>query len=208
MTNVVLDPQNTFNQLLFKSLCQPPTETDESKKIEICLITNEALEENHIKLSCGHKFNYDALFLEVIQQKKNATYLETQKLARSQIKCPYCRRIQNGILPYRPLKNSVPRNQKCWYVNWPPSLVLKTFNCPAILKYGKRKGQACDKLCCEKYCSRHNKLRIKNSKCKADSLCMVILKSGKRKGETCKCKGKIYDSKHLLWRCGKHIKKK
>ena len=206
--NVVLDSQKSFNELLFESICKNQTETAESKKTEICLITNDILEDKHIKLSCGHKFNYEALFLEVVQQKKKATYLETQKLTRSQIKCPYCRRIHNGILPYRPSAQSTISRQKCWYVNWPPSLVLKAFNCPTILKYGKRRGQACGKLCSEQYCSRHNKPPTKTSNIKAPSLCMVILKSGKRKGQACKCKGKTYDSEHLLWRCGKHIKKK
>ena len=43
--------------------------------------------------------------------------------------------------------------------------------CKAILKYGKNKGNLCNKTNC--------KIHNKDKKCKA------IIKSGKRKGETC-----------------------
>ena len=52
----------------------------------------------------SHLFNYSAIFKEIKNQKKNPTYLETQKLSTKQIKCPYCRNIQNGLL------QSYPRN--------------------------------------------------------------------------------------------------
>ena len=34
-----------------------------------CLITDEKLRKDHIKLKCGHRFNYVALFKEVLFKK-------------------------------------------------------------------------------------------------------------------------------------------
>ena len=92
---------------------------------------------------------------------------------------------------------------KIKFVNWPPSLVIKNYNCAAILKSGKRKNSACGKPCYEKYCPMHikilNKAKINIIKCEA------LLKSGKRKGQKCGCNlnnKKNKDNK----RCGKHLK--
>ena len=74
-----------------------------------------------------------------------------QKLSHYQIKCPYCRTIHNGVLPYR---DNLYQN-KLRGINWPPSKVLKTKKCTAIIKSGKRKGEPCNKWCVGKFCSRH-----------------------------------------------------
>ena len=34
-----------------------------------CLITKMPLEDNHVKLLCGHSFNYEAIYNEVKHQK-------------------------------------------------------------------------------------------------------------------------------------------
>ena len=66
---------------------------------EICLITNEVLEDNYIKLDCFHCFNYIAIYNEVIYQKTKRL-LDNRFLKVNQIKCPYCRTITNNLLPY------------------------------------------------------------------------------------------------------------
>ena len=58
-------------------------DTKKSDKGETCLISNEQLNDTHIKLSCGHKFNYDCILNEIKTQKlKNR--LEIQKLKTKQ----------------------------------------------------------------------------------------------------------------------------
>ena len=85
-----------FNDLLMLELDKP----DEDENV--CLITNEKLKDNHIEFICKHKFNYNPIFNEICKQKMNFikkkqhNYLEVQKLTKYQMKCPYCRKIQNG----------------------------------------------------------------------------------------------------------------
>ena len=163
----------------------------EEKKEEVCLIDGTQLKDQFIELKCSHKFNYISILNEIkIQRKYNN--LETQKLNPYQIKCPYCRIIHNGILPYY----QTLFNAKIRGVNWPPSKVLKTKNCQSILKSGKRKGEKCSKLCINEYCPRHTKIKLAPS----PLVCKVLLKSGKRKGEKCGCKCKKDSEK-----CGRHF---
>ena len=71
-----------------------------------------------------------------------------------------CRHVHKGVLPYKedlyPLKQTG--------VNWPPSKVLKSNHCQAVLKSGKRKGELCGKLCLEDYCPMHFKAIQKQKK--------------------------------------------
>ena len=67
-----------------------------------CLISHEPLDENHVTLTCNHSFNYTALYNEVIKQKTKINTLEITDLKINEIKCPYCRNIQNGLLPKLP----------------------------------------------------------------------------------------------------------
>ena len=60
-----------------------------------CLISGLDLDNEHIKLNCGHTFNYLPIFNEIKKQKQNKSLFETQKLEHKQIKCPYCRRIKS-----------------------------------------------------------------------------------------------------------------
>lgn len=183
---------------------------------DVCLIDGMELEDDYITLSCKHKFNYLSLLHEIISQKQK-NYLETQYIGSYEIKCPYCRHVHKGVLPYKehlyPLKKTG--------VNWPPSKVFKSNHCHAVLKSGKRKGELCGKLCLEDYCPMHFKA-IQKQKEKAQKfikwatetlancteentivtnviLCNAIIKSGKRKGQVCGCKCKPGKSK-----CGRH----
>ena len=146
-----------------------------------CLITNEPLENKYITLQCKHTFNYQPLVNEIIKQKifwikgrKYKNHLETQKLTKYQMKCPYCRTIQNGILPYLPSCKKTP------FVNWPQKYSLKLNKCPYVFKSGKKKNLPCNKPCSFEYCGQHLKLLEKrkninlNVKC-----CQAITKSGK-----------------------------
>ena len=41
-----------------------------NKNDNLCLISSNPLNDNHIELDCKHKFNYSSIFNEVINQKK------------------------------------------------------------------------------------------------------------------------------------------
>ena len=154
---------------------------------ELCLITKEKLEENFVKLSCNHKFNYEAIFYDITFQKKYNN-LETNKLSKYQVKCPYCRNIQNGLIfwkePY----------DKIYNVNWPKSKWYKSNTCKFIFKKGSKKNIQCEYKCYNDFCKKHSY-----------SKCQAIISSGKRKGEICNAKSfKEHDSKNY---CKRHFKK-
>ena len=46
----------------------------------VCLISNNKLDDNHIKLFCGHTFNYESLYKEIVIQKTRKSGLETTRL--------------------------------------------------------------------------------------------------------------------------------
>lgn len=68
----------------------------------ICLITNEPLTENSVTMGCGHKFNYIPLYFDVKNHKQKFNVLEgsSTRLNNDEIRCPYCRTKQQGLLPY------------------------------------------------------------------------------------------------------------
>jgi hypothetical protein len=74
---------------------------NETNKKE-CLITRQELKENSVRLPCNHSFNYDSIFLDILNQKYNKNFLnlESEKLDFFQIKCPYCRTKHDILLPY------------------------------------------------------------------------------------------------------------
>jgi hypothetical protein len=223
---------SNFNDELMKMLEESYNEPDSNS--EKCLISNELLEDNCIKLECNHKFNYKHIYNEVHKQKKNAWHSEVNKVKSVEIKCPYCRNIQKGLLPHR---EGYP---KVKYVNWPISLMMLPDNCIYTFASGKRKGQPCSKKCMGKYCSSHAKIIQKREKKKQEKLekldqlkkiketskkaklntlsvniiipnvqinnCSYIFKRGKNKGFNCSCK-KIYENNLCKFHSKKYIKK-
>jgi len=176
--NYILEGDTNFQNLLMEAICTPDTNTK-----KLCLISNEELEEEYVTLRCKHTFNYIPLFKEIVKQKKNTNILETQKLKQHQLKCPYCRLVQNQVLPY-----NEKLRKKVTGVNWPPSISMLANTCSAILKSGKRAGNSCARACFGKYCSMHKRYTLTNQP--AAAKCSQILKSGKRKGLQCRNKAK------------------
>ena len=170
-----------FNEQLLLLLCQSKEEENTENN---CLISGEPLNDDHVILKCKHKFNYEPLMNELINQKQYSQ-LEIIHLRQYDIKCPYCRHVQNGVIPYNEKYNI----DKISGINWPPSKQYKGNKCCAILKSGKRKGEKCGKSCSGMYCTRH--VPKVNQVETPQFSCMCILKSGKRKGEMCgaKCIG-------------------
>lgn len=174
-------------------------ENDDEKEDELCMITKNNLTDTHIVLDCNHKFNY----LPLLKDMYTRMYLSHEvkclrgfPLNVNKIECPYCRRINNRILPFLKEEYDV----KIYGLN---SLVkddvIQEINIPFYDIY-KCSVEDCHKYCYAGYllpfCMYHlsNKKLIKKHKeerkqqflLENNMLCNVILKSGMRKGEKCK----------------------
>lgn len=143
----------TNNSSFFSLLSEMKNDYNENYE-NICLISNEQLQKDHIKLSCNHTFNYEHIFIEIKQQKTTYNNYEIIKLSNCQIKCPYCRKVHKGILPW---KKDFP---KITFVNWPPKLSFIKKKCTYTFKSGKKKGQTCCKFIdyTSTYCTNHKKI--------------------------------------------------
>ena len=75
---------------------------DEYNSDNKCLITNEPLVDRHVKLTCGHTFNYLPVFNDILNHKTKFNNMESTAgtLKLNELRCPYCRNIQVGVLPY------------------------------------------------------------------------------------------------------------
>jgi hypothetical protein len=74
--------------------------SDNKEEENICLISNEKLTNSFVKLNCGHSFNYLPLYKDLVNQKQKFNSMEITVLKKNEIRCPYCRKTQQGILPY------------------------------------------------------------------------------------------------------------
>lgn len=160
------------------------TDIEEVIEDEICNISGEKLHELHIKLICGHTFNYEPIFHEVKNQKHNKSYYNTLKLKVNQIQCPYCRNVQDKLLPRI-------NEEKSYGVNYPEPYTMKPHKCKYVFSSGKRKNTSCDKLCFGDYCKthkRHSKIKKEISNTSETQYCNRVLISGKNKGKNCSCK--------------------
>jgi hypothetical protein len=98
MDKYIIEGGIDFYNELYKSL-------DDVDDINIsnenfCLITNTALGANFVTLDCGHKFNYEPLFNDIVNHKKKYNNMERCIVKAMNVRCPYCRKIQNKLLPY------------------------------------------------------------------------------------------------------------
>jgi hypothetical protein len=88
-----------FYSELYKSLDKDDNNLDDEN---LCLITNEPLVNLYVTLQCNHKFNYIALYNDIKNHKQKFNALEGHKsqLKSDEIRCPYCRNKQTGLLTY------------------------------------------------------------------------------------------------------------
>ena len=102
MDKYIIEGGLDFYEELYKSLDIEETNEKTEEDNNLCLITNQPLTDNFVKLNCGHKFNYIPLFLDFKNHKQKFNGMEgsSSKLATDEIRCPYCRTKQNGVLPY------------------------------------------------------------------------------------------------------------
>ena len=87
---------------LYKSLDESDDENKIDKEVDTCLIENTPLTEKYVQMECGHKFNYIPLYLDIKNHKQKFNGLEgnSGRLHQDEIRCPYCRQKQKGVLPY------------------------------------------------------------------------------------------------------------
>ena len=124
----------TFAQLLE----QGPGDGDE----DLCLVTAAPLGENHVTLGCGHKFGYEALYAELrlLREWAKRPY-DTNYVTSREIRCPYCRSVTAGVLPYVP--SLIPERTNG--LNGPQSFCIGQQPCGHTLTRGARKGEVCGK---------------------------------------------------------------
>jgi hypothetical protein len=96
MTKYFIEENINFYEELYKSLDKEDTQ----ENLEYCLISSQPLTENYVTMVCGHKFNYQPLFYDILNHKKKFNSMERNHLRSSDIRCPYCRNVQKKLLPY------------------------------------------------------------------------------------------------------------
>ena len=153
-----------FMQFLNENECESNNMSNndsinERKSKERCLISNELLENNAITLACNHKFNFLELYNEVVEQKTKKL-LDNSKLKLNEIKCPYCRTVNNKIMPYfKYYENKLIKG-----VNNPPDLSIVLYECSYIDKSLNKCGKS---ACITKhgiFCNNHFKYTLNEEK--------------------------------------------
>lgn len=102
MKNYNIEGGIDFYGELYKSLDIEENEKKTEDDLMLCLITNKPLTEHYYTMVCGHKFNYLPLYLDIKNHKQKFNGMESHnsKLKQDEIRCPYCRKKQKGVLPY------------------------------------------------------------------------------------------------------------
>lgn len=143
-----------MNNILFNEIINDNEDEDDNNidETKICLITNSLLDNNNIKLDCGHKFNYLPLYNEIIYQKTKKI-LDNSKLKFNEIKCPYCRNITYKLLPFYKYYEI----KQIKGVNYPTNLTMNFNNC----EYIDKKNNKCNNSACITkfgiFCNKHLK---------------------------------------------------
>jgi len=173
-----------LKQLNQSSIPSPIPQTTDSNN-NVCLITNEALNPFHVTLECGHKFNYEPLYQEVLRQKgRVGMHHYFEKIGMNQIKCPYCRNINNALLPF--IGNTPhPIIKRLLAINAPASMCMAGVPCNAkqcsvnaFYEHGERY-----------YCYRHYQSTLKSDAKQAvqnKTRCVAQTQTGKNKGKQCR----------------------
>jgi hypothetical protein len=164
-----------------------------------CLITNVPLNLFHVALECGHKFNYEPLYQEVLRQKgRLGIHNYHEKIGIYQVKCPYCRTLTNRLLP---CVGQHPVIKRLVGVNAPAAMCMPGIECSHHIKCEVNAFYEHES---KPYCLRHYKIALKTkpkpastkpkskskSKSKSESesdpaKCAAEIQTGKNKGRRC-----------------------
>ena len=176
---------------------QQPDPNPEQSHENTCLITNDPLNAFHVTLVCGHKFNYEPLYQEVLRQKgRFGMHNYYERIGMHQIKCPYCRTLTNNLLPYIGVHPTIKRLTG---VNAPASMCMPGVAC-------SHNDNACGATAfyehdSKPYCLRHVKSASKSKS--TTKQCSAEIRTGKNKGQQCSLIAIQSDSPPL---CKKHSK--
>lgn len=199
-----------FSQLksmltLSESSCNVNTNSVVESEENCCLLTKEPLKTIHIVLECGHKFNYLPLYREIIAQKIKCVSYNSYPLKSNQIKCPYCRNIQDKLLPYLQYDGV----KKMLHVNHPSKMSMTSQPCMYNANNYKninsksKKTIVCKECAIDVYngtyvCKKHcdflsltmpsettTTTLLSPTVSSSPSKCGVILRYGKNKGKPC-----------------------
>jgi hypothetical protein len=157
-----------------------------SNSNNLCLITAEALNPFHVTLECGHKFNYEPLYQEVLRQKgRVGMHHYFEKIGMSQIKCPYCRNMNNALLPF--IGNTPhPIIKRLIGINAPASMCMAGVPCSANTCSANAFYEHGECF----YCYRHYQSAIKTEAKQAmqtsKTRCVAETQTGKNKGKQCR----------------------
>jgi hypothetical protein len=169
-----------YNQIMLNN---NDNNDNNNNNINICLISNEPLTANYVSLKCGHSFNYLPLYKDVINcKKKNQN--DDNFLKFNEIKCPYCRKKHQGLLPFIDDINCEKKHGINFIDNDKICCYKQASNVCYFLPFKKLKDGY-------NYCNKHANMMSKILKVSEhqntvqNDLCIQILKSGLRKGEPC-----------------------
>ena len=198
------DTEFDFFAQLKNMLSHSEAEASENED-NCCLLTKEPLQHIHIVLACGHKFNYVPIYREVIAQKtvglSSTGYYTSHSLKRNEIKCPYCRNVQDKLLPYLEFDGVT----KMSNVNHPAKMSMTSQPCMYSANLNSKKKSKknasckdCAVECCNGIyvCKKHYELSLtitthntiessSSSSITQSSSCGAILRYGKNKGNPC-----------------------
>jgi hypothetical protein len=193
-----------FNALKSIESQQPQPLQHSQTNEATCLITSNPLNAFHVTLACGHKFNYEPLYQEVIRQKgRLGMHNYYEKIGMHQIKCPYCRTITNQLLPSI---GPHPVIKRLNGVNAPASMCMPGIAC----SYTSCRVTAFYEYDANPYCLRHyNSASTTNKNTKNTTIaipvqCAAEIQTGKNKGMQCSLNAVKSDSVPPL--CKKHSK--
>jgi hypothetical protein len=133
-------------------------------------------------LECGHKFNYEPLYQEVLRQKGRLGFHNYhEKIGMHQVKCPYCRTLTNRLLP---CVGQHPVIKRLVGVNAPASMCMPGIAC----SHTKCGVNAFYEHEAKPYCARHYKIALKTKSkpaIKCTVKCAAEIQTGKNKGKRC-----------------------
>ena len=118
MKNIIIEGGIDFYAELYKSLDEDDTKNmDDINKNNLCLISKQTLTDKFVEMDCGHKFNYVPLYNDTVNHKLKFNNMEAihGRLKKNQMRCPYCRKVQNKLLPYY---EDIPGIKKIEFVNF------------------------------------------------------------------------------------------
>jgi hypothetical protein len=169
-------------------------EEKEEEEEPTCLITGQPLNATHVKLPCGHPFNYVPLYQEVMRQKGRFGWSNYhEKLNMNQVKCPYCRCIANQLLPYID-NNAHPVIKRLTGINAPASTCMPGTPCAHVTCRSNAFCEHNESVYCYKHYQKALNPKPKpnakqtNATNATNNRCIAENQSGKNKGNQCKLK--------------------